>query len=204
MILRIVLSAVAGYAFGMAVTAIIVSHLFFKEDVRDKGSGNSGATNAARVYGLKIGVLTYAGDFLKGVLACLIGRLIGGEQYGLLCLAVAGSGCILGHCFPVIFKFRGGKGVSVGSALALMLDWRIFVCALAVFILLVLITKIVSVGSIGACVTVGVTAAIFTGDLAVKLITAAAAAVVIAMHHGNIARLIKGTEKKMTFGKSKK
>ncbi|MBO4562419.1 MAG: glycerol-3-phosphate 1-O-acyltransferase PlsY [Clostridia bacterium] len=197
---RIVLSAVLGYLIGSVVTAIIISRLVFKEDVRTQGSGNSGATNAARVYGLRFGVLTFLGDFAKGILACLIGRLIAGT-YG---FAAAGAACIAGHCFPVWFDFRGGKGVSVGAALALMLDWRIFAAAIAVFVLFAFVTRIVSVASICATLTVGVLSAVLLPEPILKALGVLAALTVIIMHRTNIGRLILGTEKKMEFGKKKR
>ncbi len=197
MAFRVILSLIAGYLIGSVVAAIIISRVFFREDVRLRGSGNSGATNAARVYGLPFGVLTFLIDFAKGVLACALGRALCGGA-GLAC---AGFACVLGHCFPAFFRFRGGKGVSVGAAFALMMDWRIFVAAIAVFIIFVSITKIVSLGSISATVVVGVLALLIPEHPAVRALGLAAAVVVIAMHHANIGRLFRGEEKQMSFGK---
>lgn len=197
MVFKIILCIVIGYLLGSVVTAILVSNIFFKEDVRSHGSGNSGATNAARVYGLTYGILTFLGDFVKGIIACWLGGLIAGP----IGCAVAGFAGIIGHCFPVFFGFRGGKGVSVGAAFALMVDWRIFVIGIAIFIVLVAITKIVSAGSVCAIISVGVCSLIFPPEIAVKLMGLLAALLVIAMHHANIVRLLNGTEKRMTFGK---
>ncbi|MBO4847802.1 MAG: glycerol-3-phosphate 1-O-acyltransferase PlsY [Clostridia bacterium] len=197
MIPKIIASGLLGYLIGSVVTAIIISRLVFREDVRTQGSGNSGATNAARVYGLRFGVLTFLGDFLKGVAACVLGRLIAGDAG----LAAAGICCMAGHCFPVWFDFRGGKGVSVGAALALMIDWRIFVCAIAVFAIVVFAVKIVSVASLSATVTVGVMSLILGPVPILKALGAAAALLVIFMHRTNIRRLILGTEKKIVFGR---
>ena len=203
MFIRIFFSAAAGYLLGSVMSAIIISSLVYREDVRKYGSGNSGATNAARVYGFVIGLSTYLGDFLKGVLACLIGKLLGGwtGASAEICLAVGGFFAIIGHSFPVFYRFHGGKGVATGSAFALMLDWRIFVIALAAFILVVIITKIVSAASISSCIAVLIGSLIFAEAPAAKILGAVAAILVIAMHWQNILRLIRGEEKRFAFGK---
>lgn len=197
MVCKTILSAVIGYLLGSVVAAIIISKLFFKEDVRDLGSGNSGATNAARVYGLGFGVMTFIIDLIKGVAACALGRLIGGD----LCMATAGIACLIGHCLPLWFGFRGGKGVSVGAALALMIDWRIFVIAIAVFLAAVLITRIVSLSSLCGTLIVGVLSAVLAGSPYLKAAGVIAALIVFFMHRSNIKRLASGSERRITFGK---
>lgn len=187
------------------MSAILISNLVYREDVRKQGSGNSGATNAARVYGFLVGFLTYLGDFLKGVAACALGRLIGGWELeeGITCMAAAGFAAIVGHSFPIFWRFRGGKGVATGSAVALMLDWRIFLIAIAVFIILAAATKIVSVGSIAGCIAVAIGSAIFIKNVPAMILGILASILVILMHWQNIDRLLKGTEKRFTFGKPK-
>lgn len=205
MVFKILLSIAAGYLLGSVMSAIIISNLIYREDVRKHGSGNSGATNAARVYGFFIGLATYLGDFLKGIAACLLGRLIGGWDLdsGFTCMAVAGFAAIVGHSFPVFWRFKGGKGVATGSAFALMLDWRIFVIALAVFLAVALITKIVSAGSIAGCVAVAVGSLVFVRSIPAMILGVVAAILVILMHWQNIERLLNGTEKRFVFGKPK-
>ena len=208
MALRIAISLVTGYLLGSVVVAILISRFIFKEDVRTKGRGNSGATNAARVYGLPFGLLTFAGDFLKGIIACAAGWLIGGsnalEQLpfgGYWCMAAAGFACMIGHCFPVFFRFKGGKGVSVGAALALMLDWRVFLIGIGVFLIMAIVTKRVSIGSILGSAAVGVSACLLRSELPLKLMGVFAAVIVIVRHYSNIGRIINGTEKPFTLGK---
>ena len=208
MAIRITASIIIGYLFGSIVAAILISKFIFKEDVRTRGSGNSGATNAARVYGLPFGLFTFAGDFLKGILACLGGWLIGGSNAieslplgGSWCLAAAGAACMIGHCFPVFFRFKGGKGVSVGAALALMMDWRIFVIGIGVFLLMSILTKRVSIGSILGSAAVGICAVLMRDELPLKLLGVFAALMVIVRHYSNIERIINGTEKPFTLGK---
>lgn len=199
MFLKVLASTAIGYLLGSVVWAILISRLVFKEDVRTKGSGNSGATNAARVYGFWFGWLTFWGDFLKGAAACALGELIGGAP----CLAAAGLACMLGHRFPVYFGFRGGKCVSVGLALALMIDYRIALAAIGVFIVLFLITRIVSLGSIAGAAVVGAASLLIAPEPVLKLAGLLAALTVIVLHHSNIKRLLRGEEKKFTLGKRK-
>ena len=197
MFFRYLFCVILGYAVGSVVAAILISRIFFKDDVRLYGSGNSGATNAARTYGLGFGVLTFVFDFLKGLLACWLGRLIAGDAG----LALAGFAAVIGHCFPAYFGFKGGKGVSVGAAFALMLDWRIFFAALILFIVLAAVTRIVSVGSITATACVGVLSLVIPENSLCRVMGLAAAITVIIMHRSNIVRLFRGEEKQMSFGK---
>ena len=196
MFIKVILSIIIGYILGSVVAAILISRLFFKEDVREKGSGNSGATNAARVYGLRFGIVTFAFDFLKGIAACLIGLAIGGR----VSMAFAGAACIVGHCFPVLFSLRGGKGVSVGAAFALMADWRVFAIGLCIFLIAAFLSKRVSLGSVLGTLAVGVTCVIFPPEAAIKVLGPLAALLVIFMHRGNIKRLINGTEAAFRLG----
>lgn len=195
MFIRIVISVMIGYVLGSVVCAVLISKLFFKEDVREKGSGNSGATNAARVYGLRFGIVTFAFDFAKGILACAIGLAIGGRA----CMALSGLACVIGHCFPLFFGLRGGKGISVGAAFALMADWRVFAVALALFLIAAFLSKRVSVGSILGALAVGVCCVIFPPETIIKLVGPIAAAIVIFMHRGNIKRLLSGKEPEFTL-----
>ena len=208
MAIRIVSSLITGYLLGSVVVAILISRFIFKEDVRTKGSGNSGATNAARVYGLPFGLLTFAGDVIKAILACRAGWFIGGANTlagsplgGCWCMAAAGVACMVGHCFPVFFRFKGGKGVSVGAALALMIDWRLFVIGIGVFLLMAIITKRVSIGSILGAIALGISAYFLKDELPLKLMGIFAAVMVVVMHYSNISRIINGTEKPFTLGK---
>ena len=110
------------YLLGSFCASIPLSKRVYGGDVREKGSGNAGATNMARVYGMKAGIATFMLDAVKTAAAMLIGVAIGGEAGK----ALAGAACIVGHCWPVYFSFRGGKGVSVGAALGLMTGLPVF------------------------------------------------------------------------------
>ncbi len=198
------LAALEGYIIGSISFAIMLSKIFLKDDVRNSGSGNAGATNMARVYGIWSGVVVLLLDFGKASLAMFLGTLLGGE----IGMALAGGFCALGHAFPVFFKFKGGKGVSVGAALALFIDWRAFLFVIAVFIIMVAITKIVSISSISAAVSLLILCIIFlcVGWISVPrmLLGVFGALLVVALHWQNIKRLVRGEEKKFTFKKKTK
>ena len=190
------LAVVAGYLIGSISCSVLLTKLHYKSDVRTQGSGNAGATNVARVFGMKAGVLTLLGDVLKTVIAMLIGRLLGGD----LGLALAGGACLFGHAWPIYFKFKGGKGISVGAGLALMVDWKILLIIFAVFAVVFAITRIVSAASVCAAAAivpaVFIVGAISPVSLAETVMICIAGPLVIWLHRSNIVRLIKGEEKK--------
>ena len=189
-VLKYVLAVTAAYLLGSLSMSIFISKGVMNSDVRTHGSGNAGATNMARVFGLRMGFLTLAGDMAKAGLAMLAGWLLLGE-WG---LCTAGIACLLGHCFPALHEFRGGKGVSAGAAVFLAIDWRVLAAALAVFLITAVLSRKVSLGSIGAAVT-GFAAAAFLGVSVPRIILAAAAMLIVVLQHReNIIRLVKGTE----------
>lgn len=210
-ILALLLAAVAAYLIGSINFAIIITRLFAKKDIRDYGSGNAGMTNVLRTLGKGPAVLVTLGDFCKGVAAVLVGRLIlqllggGIPFYGDYFL---GLFAMLGHCFPIFYGFRGGKGILVSAGVILVLNWRVLLIILAVFLILVAFTKTVSLGSISAAAAYPVSTLIvdllrkaphpFLNALSALVI----GGIVIFMHRSNIRRLLNGTENKL--GQKKK
>lgn len=193
-----IIEIVIGYLCGSISPSVLLTKFAFKKDVREEGSGNAGATNVARVFGMKAGLITLGCDVLKIVVPMLIGMLLDGDRG----VCVAGIAGISGHCFPVFFNFRGGKGVSVAATIAAFLGWQVLVIALSAFIVMVLITRIVSISSIVAASTLFAMTLVFYGDNVYNVILAAVTMVlIIFMHRENIKRLIKGEEKKFTPGK---
>mgnify|MGYP002524278628 FL=1 len=182
---------------GSFSASILISKYIFRRDVRKSGSGNAGAANTARVFGVGAGLLTLLGDFLKCLLSMLLARALAGE----LGMCVGGAACMLGHCFPLYFHFRGGKAVATGAAVALMIDWRVLVIALAVYLLAAVLFRYASLASLCAAAAIPA-CALALAVSAPKLILGIFTFVLVAvMHRSNIARLLAGTEPKFSFGK---
>lgn len=199
----IILCVAIGYLIGSVNMSVIVSKLAYKSDVRKHGSGNAGATNMARVYGLFGGIIVLVCDFGKGILATAIALAIGGTACGHVCMLFTAVAAIVGHAYPVFFRFKGGKGVTVGAAVALMIDYRLFLIIVCVFVLVFLIGKTVSVSSISAAGGLIVSSVAFYAfgltDVGSMIACIVSALLVIFLHRANIARLLKGEEKRFTF-----
>ena len=201
--LALTLSALLGYLFGNLNGAILISRLVKHEDVRTHGSGNAGLTNFLRSYGGAVTLIVVLIDFGKTVAACLLATLFLPRD-PLLAKIVAGAGVQLGHVFPVFFGFHGGKGILCGAAIALVTDWRVFVIAMPVFILLFFATRLVSLASLTAVACFGVLYAVFyPARPEIWIITICEAAFAFVMHSGNIFRLLHGQERKTYFHRAK-
>ena len=203
----VLVTALACYFLGNHNGAICVSHMLH-DDVRDHGSGNAGLTNFIRYFGAHRSVLVIAIDVLKAVLACWLGReMFTPYGYGLEGAAFGGLCLMLGHDFPALQGFRGGKGILSGWFIALMIDWRIFVLIGIVFFAAYLLTKYVSLGSVLAAITFGIGFIWFYhNDILVMIGGIFMSALTTYQHRGNIVRLLKGQERKTNLfakGKSK-
>ena len=206
MIFRILLTAIVCYFLGNHNGAICVS-MMLGDDVRTHGSGNAGLTNFIRSYGPGRAALVVLIDVGKAVLACILGGVLlqplGCELMGRV---LAGLFVMLGHDFPALQGFRGGKGILSGWTIAWMVDWRIALLIGLVFFCAYFITKYVSLGSVLAALTFGVGFVIFHhDDLWVCCAGVLMGALALFMHRSNIMRLIKGQERKTDlFAKGKK
>ena len=228
---RVLITALAAYLLGSINTAVMVTSIVTKgkKDIRRMGSGNAGFTNVLRSVGKVPAIVTIVCDALKCIVAVLIGgfifsfaspdslntaltnEVVNCGKY------ISGIFCILGHSYPVYFNFKGGKGVVTAAALMLVEDWRVFICILTTFLVIFLVTKIISAASITCAVlyapyTFAVT---FIFDyinggysLAYVLLSTFAALVigvfVAVKHKDNIKRLLRGEEKKITSKKTDK
>lgn len=188
--MKYIVIAIAAYLLGSFCASVPLSKRAYGSDVRESGSGNAGATNMARVYGMSAGVVTFLLDAVKTVAAMLIGAYLGGE-WG---KALAGAACIFGHCFPLYFSFRGGKGVSVGAALGLMTNPASLGIIVVVFFTAALTSKKVSLGSICAAAALPIAVWLTNAGTPMLCMSVFAAALVVFMHRSNIRRLISGTE----------
>lgn len=183
--------AVIGYLLGNIETAIIVSKLFFHDDVRNHGSGNAGSTNMLRVYGKWPGLITFIGDFLKAVLAVLAGRFLMGALGGY----VGGFFVVIGHCWPVFSGFRGGKGVASSCGLAFMTFPLGAGISLGIGLILLAVTKKVSIMSLSAILLFFVSVLVFrASDTALVVLSLLLMIVVYIRHIDNIRRLLRGEE----------
>ena len=194
------LCMVIPYLLGSINPAIIISRLFYKDDIRQHGSGNAGSTNMLRTFGAKAAVFTFVSDMLKTVLSVLLGwLLIGG--YG---MSIAGFFAGFGHMFPIYYKFKGGKGVACYATVALMISPLTFLCVVGVFIIVLIGSKMVSMASVMAALLYP----LFMNAFAAGFPLAPAMAVVEAcfvvfMHRENLKRIWHYEERKVDFSKLK-
>ena len=196
--IRFIALIVLAYLIGCLNTSILYSKANFKQDIRSQGSGNAGATNMLRSFGKGSAVITFLGDFVKVIIAIGIPWIcFNGDENIELIKAIMGLACVLGHCFPVFFKFKGGKGIASGSACIIMLDWRVFVVAIALFVLFVVVTKYVSLGSLAGAFTYPIGLMICRFDITVIIVAALTTALVVYRHWKNIVALCRGTERKI-------
>lgn len=198
----VLLVMLLSYFFGCFNGSFMVSHFIIRDDVRKHGSGNAGLTNFYRTYGAKYALLVIACDMGKTVAACLLGsfffRCLGWD--GTLGTLLAGLGCELGHIFPVFYGLRGGKGILSGGTLVLLLNWRVAAVAWALFLLLWLTTRYVSLASITATCSAPITVYFVYGhNWLYTDLCLAVAALVVWCHRENIQRLLHGTEKKFKW-----
>lgn len=192
----------ASYLLGSFNFAIIISGKLFNEDVRTYGSGNAGMTNMLRTYGKKAAALTLFADALKAVVSILIGRLI----WGIVGAYVAGVACMIGHVFPVFYKFKGGKGVVVAAVTIFMTNWKVGLILALFFLILVAGTKYISLGSVMCALIYPLLLPRLLGNAPqITILFAFALMLIIVLKHAsNIKRLLNGTENKISFTKKDK
>lgn len=195
-VIRIIASILVGYLVGNLSSAIILSRTFLGQDVRKYGSGSAGATNMFRAYGKKWGAFTLLLDILKGVIATLLGKWIGGESLGLVCMAFAGSFVIIGHDWPALYGFRGGKGAATSIGVMLVVNPWIAISCLLLALLIAWITRYMSVGSL-ISIFIGCLYAVIFEPLPIKCLFIVIFILDVWQHRANIVRLIHGEENPM-------
>lgn len=218
----ILIAAVIAYLIGSINTSIITTRIVAHKDIRTMGSGNAGFTNVLRTVGKGPAIVTFIGDFLKGVVSILIAYLIligfNDEKMNLVrqyAFYIAGLACVLGHMYPIFYGFKGGKGVVTTASVMLMTDWRTLVAALVVFVIMFATTKVISKCALVNALVYPITTFCFRYFLDYMpnpsnslvfvffstFITLIIAIMVIYRHKDNIKRIINGTEKKITAKK---
>ena len=207
MVLAVILAFVIAYLLGNVNGAIVISRIIAKEDVRTKGSGNAGLTNFTRNYGSAGSIFVILIDVGKAALACFLGGLLL-KQYGMYHdgVAIGGLGVILGHDFPALLGFKGGKGILSGVTVACMLDWRMGLLVFGIFLVAYILTGYVSLGSVLSAGSFGFLYWIANPDAGIFNISVALflSVMVVWMHRSNIVRLIKGQERKTNLLKKGK
>lgn len=199
MIVNIIICLAVGYLSGCISTGLIISKIY-KVDIRKYGSGNLGMTNALRTLGPKAGIMTFAGDYLKAVIPILLVRFVifpDAENIQLLAL-YCGLGTVLGHNFPVWLKFKGGKGISATAGVISAVDPLAIPFGLPLFIVIIAITRYMSLGSLFVAVYIPVWITIrFPGDIHMLAVALVFTVLAFIRHKSNIKRLINGTENKI-------
>ena len=211
MIIYIIMAIIA-YLIGSVNFSIIISKKMAGFDVREKGSGNAGTTNMLRSVGKKAALITLLCDVLKGVVSIVIAIILGNILKDVnreLLLQIAGIAVVLGHTFPVFFGFKGGKGIATSLGILLMSNWQIGLICLVFAVVLMALTKMVSLGSCAAAVLFPVLTLFINTNYTVLtegksgntylVYSIILAAIVLYNHRSNIKRILNGTENKLTF-----
>jgi len=195
----ITLAFAIGYLSGSVPYGLVLSKLLGFGDIRKSGSGNIGATNALRVGGKKLGILTLACDMLKALIPVLIAKLYFNMDYA---VAIA-IGAFVGHVFPVWLKFKGGKGVAVGGGAILALSPLTGAIICVVWLLTAIVSKYSSLSAIVASASATLICGYVTEDIQITTVTAIVSVILLIKHHENIKRLLKGEESKINLNKKK-
>ncbi len=203
-----IVMAIIAYAIGSVNFSVIFSKKFAGFDVRQKGSGNAGTTNMLRSVGKKAAALTLICDILKGVVSILIALLLGSlfkvENTALL-VQISAIAVVIGHTFPIFFGFKGGKGVATSLGILIMTNWQIGLICLVFGLVLIILTRMVSLGACAAAIlypvlTLFITEHYITGSNNSYLIYSIILAVIVLFNHrSNIKRILSGKENKISF-----
>lgn len=205
-----IIVSIIAYLLGSISFSVIFSKKIGGFDVRTKGSGNAGSTNVLRTVGKKAAALTLLCDCLKGVVAVLVAVIAGNIAKSVdsaLLVQLAGIFVVVGHSFPIFFKFKGGKGVATSLGVILIINWRIGLICLVFALLLMILTKFVSLGSVAAAILFPVLTIFIHSNYIVSgnyiIFGIILALFVIYNHRSNINRLLEGKENKLDFSKVK-
>lgn len=200
--------AILSYLIGSINFSIIISKKVAGFDVREKGSGNAGTTNMLRTVGKKAALITLVCDILKGVISILLALLIGKiakEANNSILVQIAGILVIIGHTFPIFFKFKGGKGVATAVGVLLTTNWQIGLICLIFGLVLIALTRMVSLGSITAAILFPILVLFIKTNYIVEgnyfIYSLIIAVMIVFNHRENVKRLLSGTENKLSFKK---
>ena len=195
----LLLVTAACYLLGCFNGAVIVSKYILRDDVRNHGSGNAGLTNFYRTFGGPLTAVVILTDVLKAVIAVLLGSWLLGFIDPLFGKYWAGVFCLLGHMFPCMFHFKGGKGILSGGTIALMIDWRVALVVWGGFLILTVLTRYVPLGSLWAGASFPFITWYCYPNLVIVVLGFACGGLVVWQHRGNLQRLLNGTERKFSL-----
>ena len=204
-ILPALLTAVIAYFCGCFNGAVIVSKYILRDDVRTHGSGNAGLTNFYRTFGGPLTLVVILTDVFKAIVAIWVGMFLFRQMIANEVLVVAlskywaGLFCLLGHMFPCMFHFKGGKGILSGGAIAIMIDWRIALVVWGGFLILAALTKWVSLGSIWAGASFPFATWFVYHDVVLLALAILLGGLIVWKHRGNLKRILNGTESKFSL-----
>lgn len=200
--------AIIAYAIGSINFSVIFSRKFAGFDVREKGSGNAGTTNMLRSVGKKAAIITLICDILKGVVSILIALAVGyfvKDVDKSILIQLAGFFAVFGHTFPIFFEFRGGKGVATALGVILLTNWQIGLICLVFALCLMLLTKMVSLGSIMAAILFPILTIFIHDNFLASgnyiILGIALGLLVVFNHRSNLKRILEGNENKLSFKK---
>ena len=207
----IIIVAIISYLIGSIMFSVIFTKKIAGFDVRTRGSGNAGSTNVLRTAGKKVAIITLICDILKGVVAVLIGYIVGkltkaSVETSQMLILTAGVMVVLGHTFPIFFKLKGGKGVATSLGVLLMINWKIGLICLVFALLIMAASRMVSLGSISAAILFPVLCIFINENYLIKanhfgyiLFGIILCLLVVFNHRSNLKRIINGKENKLSF-----
>ena len=209
------LTAAIAYFCGCFNGAVIVSKYILRDDVRTHGSGNAGLTNFYRTFGGPLTFLVILTDVLKAIVAVLVGVWLTGQmlpipdqaaQQTATAMAEYWTGlfCLVGHMFPFMFQFKGGKGILSGGTIAILIDWRVALVVWGGFLILAILTRYVSLGSSSTGITLPIITWIVYQDWLILILSIIIGGLIIFKHRSNLQRLVAGNESKFTFRRTGK
>ena len=209
----IIIVAIISYLIGSIMFSVIFTKKIAGFDVRTRGSGNAGSTNVLRTAGKKVAIITLICDILKGVVAVLIGYIVGkltkaSVETSQMLILTAGVMVVLGHTFPIFFKLKGGKGVATSLGVLLMINWKIGLICLVFALLIMAVSRMVSLGSISAAILFPVLCIFINENYLIKanhfgyvLFGIILCLLVVFNHRSNLKRIFNGKENKLSFKK---
>jgi glycerol-3-phosphate acyltransferase PlsY len=192
-----ILMIIIGYLIGSIPFSYLIPRWMGRIDIRQHGSGNTGTTNVVRTLGLKIGIVAFLGDFLKGIVPAVIGFVLFSTLGGI----IGGGSAILGHCYSIWLKFKGGKGIATSAGVLIVMMPLILIILLTIQFIIIFATKIMSLASISSAILLPILTALLYSNNELLYFSIFLAIFVIFKHKDNIKRLLKGEENKLSIKK---